>query len=50
MNALISKIKIKILASLVLKKDIILFLFVFVGKWLHFNVFTKNDFECLQLF
>ena len=35
------------LANLVLKKDIILFLFVFVDKWLHLNVFRNNDFEYL---
>ena len=47
MNALTSTKKKKILASLVLKKDIILFLFVFVGKSLHLNVFRNNDFVYL---
>ena len=42
-----SNFKNKIPGSLVLKKDIILFLFVFVGKWLHLNVFRNNDFEYL---
>ena len=46
MNALTFFLK-KILACLVLKKDIILFLFVFVGKWLYFNVFRNNDFKYL---
>ena len=41
------KKKKKNLTSLVLKKDIILLLFVFVGKWLHLNVFRNNKFEYL---
>ena len=46
-KALTKKKKKKVLASLVLKKDIILFLFVFAGKWLDLNVFRNNDFEYL---
>ena len=30
-----------------IKEDIILFSFVFIGKWLHLNVFRNNDFEYL---
>ena len=30
-----------------IKEDIILFSFVFIGKWLHLNVFRNNNFEYL---
>ena len=50
MNALTQKKKKKIPSQPNIKKNIILFFvfffFVFVGKWLHFNVFN-NDFEYL---
>ena len=47
-NALTSTKKKKFLACLVLKKKhYFVFVFVFVGKLLHLNVFRNNDFECL---
>ena len=46
-NALTSTKK-KFLACLVLKKKhYFVFVFVFVGKLLHLNVFRNNDFEYL---
>ena len=45
-NALTSKKK-KNPSQPNIKKDIILFSFVFIGKWLHLNVFRNNDLEYL---